>query len=42
MVRRRHIIAGMFEEAEVDGLLVWLNTPRDGAITRTIDPSNEI
>ena len=32
----------MFEEAKVDGLLVRLNTPRDGVVGTDIDPTYKV
>jgi hypothetical protein len=32
----------MFEDAEVDGALVWLDAPGDGVVTFDIDPSDEV
>lgn len=35
-------LSGVFEDAEVDRLLVRLNTPRDGVVGVDIDPTNKI
>lgn len=32
----------MFEDAEVDGPLVWLDAPGDGVVAFDIDPSDEV
>lgn len=32
----------MFEDAEVDGFLVWLDAPGDGVVAFDIDPSHEV
>lgn len=35
-------LAWVFEDAKVDGLLVWLNTPRDGVVGADIDPTYKV